>query len=555
MLPVPVAHWPLETDARDHAGPHDGDATAVRFAPVAGRGAAAFDGITSRIVVPDDAWLRLGARPFSVSFWLRLPEQVTGVFGDCLSKFDAARRRGLTCRAGGSSPGYSSVADVRSLHAGIDDGLLGEWTDHGKPWPSNTLVSTLTVFDGRLYTGIADALPGEAAPAVFRHGGGSDWEYCGRLDVDPRTRSVMSLIVHQGALYAGTGTWDWDKSMAGHCGPTHVFRWEGGTSWQDCGVFGQGVRVLSLASFDGRLYAGDDRGMVHRMDAEGTWSCCGQLGAHDRVNALMVHQGRLYGAPHGAIFRYDGGARWTCVGGAPDRRDGLFGENQTHTLQVYQGHLWAGMWPQGKVLRYEGGPGEWTDTGQLGIATDVYRINEVNDLTVYNGKLYTGALPLGEVYRYEQDGEWTGVGRLVHNEQMNPTDIFSWNRVPCMAVFQGRLFAGTSTCHGIASAAPHPGVGRVWSVEAGRNACFDGDLGSRWRHVAVVRGAERLTIYVDGAAAASSAPWGGQCLDLATTEPLVIGAGAQGTLHGWMADVRLYDSALGEKEIIELAAD
>lgn len=86
------------------------------------------------------------------------------------------------------------------------------------------------------------------------------------------------------------------------------------------------------------------------------------------------------------------------LGDAPDRRDALFGENQTHTLQVYDAHLWAGMWPQGKVLRYEGGvnPGRWTDTGQLGINTDTYRINEVNDLTVYNGKMYAGVIPLGE---------------------------------------------------------------------------------------------------------------------------------------------------------------
>lgn len=554
MALVPIAHWPLATDARDHAGRHHGRSTGVRFESVAGRAAAAFDGRDSRIVLPDRAALRLGERPFTLSFWVRLPDGVTGVRGDVVSKFDARRRRGLTARVAGSSPGYNSVSDVRSLHVGIDDGLLGEWTDHGKPWPSNTLISTLTVYNGELYTGIADALPSERTPAVFRLRGVRDWESCGRLDVDPRTRSVMSLIVHQGTLYAGTGTWDWDKSIAGNCGPTHVFRYEGGTAWHDCGQFGSGVRVLSLASFEGGLYAGDDRGMVHRMDGDGAWTCCGQLGAHDRVNAMMVHQGRLYGAPHGAIFRYDGGTEWTCVGGAPDRRDGLFDENQTHTLQVYRGHLWAGMWPQGKVLRCEGEPGQWTDTGQLGISTAVHRINEVNDLTVYNGKLYAGVIPLGEVYRYEADGEWTRVARLVHNEEMRPTDIYSWNRVPSMAVFRGRLFAGTSTCHGIASAEPHPEVGRVYSIEAGRNASFDGDLGTQWRHVAVVREVERLRLCVDGRAAAASAPWGGRPLDLATEEPLLIGAGEQGPLHGWLSDVRLYDQAVDEPAIAALAA-
>jgi hypothetical protein len=91
------------------------------------------------------------------------------------------------------------------------------------------------------------------------------------------------------------------------------------------------------------------------------------------------------------------------------------------------------------------------------------------------------------VFRYETDGSWTRIRRLVGNDAMDPGDIRSWNRVPCMAVFQGRLFAGTSTCHGIAAAHPHPDVGRVFSAEAGRNVSFDGDLGPEWRHVAIVR--------------------------------------------------------------------
>lgn len=553
--PAPVARWKLDTDARDCAGAHHGQARGVRFATVAGRSAAAFDGVESCILVPDHPALRLGEKPFTLSFWLRLPERLTTAFGDVLSKLDATRRRGLTCRIAGSSPGYSSVADVRSIHVGIDDGVLGDWADHGKPWPSNTLISTLSVFRGALYTGIADALPGENTPTVFRFCGGSNWEYCGKLDVDPRTRSVMAMIVHDGALYAGTGTWDWDKSMAGNCGPTQVFRYEGGTTWRDCGQFGSGVRVLSLASFDGKLYAGDDRGMVHRMDGDGQWTFCGQLGSHDRVNAMMVFHGHLYGAPHGAIFRYEGGTQWTCVGGAPDRRDALFGENQTHTLQVYASHLWAGMWPQGKVLRYEEdeNPSRWTDTGQLGISTDTYRINEINDLTVYNGKMYAGVIPLGEVYRYEADGNWTRVARLVHNDQIDERDVHSWNRIPSMAVFQGRLFAGTSTCHGIASAQPHPEVGRVYSVEAGRNVSFDEDLGSQWRHIAIVRDAQHLRLYVDGRPVASSSPLGEHRLDLANDQPLLIGSGAQNQLTGWLSELRLYDQAIDAADILALA--
>lgn len=51
--PAPVARWKLDTDARDCAGAHHGQARDVRFATVAGRSAAAFDGFESCILVPD----------------------------------------------------------------------------------------------------------------------------------------------------------------------------------------------------------------------------------------------------------------------------------------------------------------------------------------------------------------------------------------------------------------------------------------------------------------------------------------------------------------------
>jgi hypothetical protein len=536
----PIAHWPLTRDASDAGGVHHGVAQNVVFRD----NAAIFNGVDSCITVPDHPALRLGTRPFTLTARLKLEPRLTSVYGDVISKFDPARRKGFSIRIGSSSPGYSSISDVRSVYAGIDDAKLGDWQDHGKPWPSNTLISTLTVFRGNLYTGIADALTGESAPAIFRFRGGSEWEFCGRLDVDPLTRSVMAMIVHEGNLYAGTGTWDWDKSLNGICGPTHVFRYEGGTRWHDCGQFGTGKRVLSLASFDGTLYAGDDRGMVHRLDDNGQWTFCGQLGSHDRVNAMMVFRGRLYGAPHGAIFRYEGGTQWTCVGGAPDRRDAMFDENQTHALQVYDSHLWAGMWPQGKVLRYEGGenPGRWTDTGQLGIGTDVVRINEINDLTVYNGKLFAGVIPLGEVYRYESDRHWTRIARVVHNDAFDERDIRTWNRVPCMAVFQGRLFAGTSTCHGNASARPHPQVGRVYSIETGRNVAFDDDLGAGWHQVTFVRDETELRLFIDGKLVSRSATFVAGDIDLTNTLPLRLGVGPQNHFTGALRDVRLYDS-------------
>ena len=105
-------------------------------------------------------------------------------------------------------------------------------------------------------------------------------------------------------------------------------------------------------------------------------------------------------------------------------------------------------------------------------------------------------------------------GAGTHHGQMDGKDVYSWNRIPSMAVFQGRFFAGTSTCHTIASARPHSEVDRVYSIEAGRNASFDEDLGAQWRHVAIAREARHLRLYIDGRLVFSSAPLEGQERDL-----------------------------------------
>ena len=144
---------------------------------------------------------------------------------------------------------------------------------------------------------------------------------------------------------------------------------------------------------------------------------------------------------------------------------------------MYDGHLHAGTWPYGSVMRYEGET-NWTDTGQLGIPTDKYRINEVNDLRVYNGKFYAGVIPKAEVYRYEADGDWTMLRRMVRDLFWAGDNDTTWFRVPAMTVFQGKLFHGTSTCHGTADPMRPAESGRVYAMEAGKNVSYDDDLGA-----------------------------------------------------------------------------
>ena len=127
---------------------------------------------------------------------------------------------------------------------------LSEWEDCGRPWPSNSLIPCLIVFDGELYSCIADADRTEDKARVFRYAGGTKWVDCGRLGNDPHHHSVQAMVVHDGKLYAGTGIYDWVQAMGQlkdkpPASPTRVFVYEGGTRWRDLGQVGYGSRAVS----------------------------------------------------------------------------------------------------------------------------------------------------------------------------------------------------------------------------------------------------------------------------------------------------------------------
>ena len=435
--PKLIAHWKMDGDCQDAVGAHHGAGHSIKF--VEGRdgrpqGAAQFNGVDSFIEVDNHEELEMATKDFSIAMWVNLPENLESAHGDLLTKFDGVRRKGYNLSLTGSSPSYGSLGDAKNLHFGIDDAIVGSWLHCGKPWKSNPLISTLTVYKGNLYTGIADASRPEDACHVFRYAGGTDWVDCGRVGDHPLAVTVFTMIVHKGELYAGTGVWDWDRAHAGIGGPNHVYRYAGGTRWEDCGQFGNGYRTMALVSYKGDLYAGDDEVKFYRYEGDKKWAFCGQLGPANEIlfQSATVFQGQLYGSSMSAMYRYEGGTKWECIGRNPH------GMVQVHKLQVFAGRLYAGTWPHGKVLRYEGGE-EWSDCGQLGIPTDKYQINEVNDLTVYNGKLYAGVIPKAEVWRYEHNPKWqirstnwTLLRSLVERSSWNPADVHTWFRVPCL---------------------------------------------------------------------------------------------------------------------------
>ena len=555
-----IAHWKLNGDAQDATGTHHGRLTNIGFGPGPGGGpggAATFNGLNSVIEVPDHAALRLGTAEFTAALWARCQKPMRGVFGDLLSKFDGPTRCGFSWNVSGSSAAYSSMSDTRHLHFGIDDGMIGAWEDCGRPWPSNPLITGLVAFEGRLYAGIADAADPKDAGRVFRYEGGRRWIDCGRLGADPKHLSAMSMLVHDGKLYAGTGVWDWsragDKKGVFQPSPAHVFVYEGGTTWRDLGqISDRGVRVLSLASFENELYAGlDKRGGGHCVKYDGSnWT---DLGAPDGQNfeCLLPLGGVLYGLTHGSMYRYAGPGRWECIGSKPH------GITQIHSATVYQGKLHAGTWPQGYVLRYEGGQ-DWTITGRVGIPEGLAEINEINSLTVHNGKLYAGVLPKAQLWRYETDGQWTLIGNLAGRADFIPDNVgdhvYTWMRVTCLATHDGRLFAGTGTCHGEAAHLDlEKTCGRVWAWQAGHMVSHEHDLGGDWVHLAAVRAKRQLRLYVNGELAEQSALPSANVLDLTVPRNLLIGAGPQGSFDGALADVRLYAGALDAGEIRELA--
>src|ERR1051325_11532478 len=173
-----------------------------------------------------------------------------------------------------------------------------------------------------------------------------------------------------------------------------------------------------------------------------------------------------------------------------------------------------------------------------------HRINEINDLTIYNGKLYAGLLPKGQVFRLWQGDQWTLIKQLVDNDAYDPRLVETWNRAPSMAVYRGRLFVGTSNCHGSFDTCPHP--------QAGRNVSYDDDLGGGWHHLVAVMDQTELRLYVDGKLASRSASFAPGVFNLSNGKSLDLGVGPQNHFSGSLSDVRIYDRALDEGNVAAL---
>ena len=304
----------------------------------------------------------------------------------------------------------------------------------------------------------------------------------------------MPLIVHDGSLYAGTSTYDWTRIQSPDYEPGHVYRYAGGTQWDDMGQIGDDRTVNSMASYSGKLYVGGGPATwaVFTQGGDGQWTPS-KVFEKEGPKKLFPHTMRTYRgklfAAFPSAYSFDG-KEWTYAG-VPSPPESTL---QTHSLTVYQGKLTAGTWPEAKVSRYLGGE-NWEVFGRVGVDG-----TEVNSLVVYNGKLYGGSIPRAEVARYDGTPQWTTIKQFYSPAGWTPVppmengghptndELNAWSRVTSMTIYDGKLFAGIASCTSSPLDAPADIRGRIFSMEAGKNVSYDDDLGPGWKHITAVRG-------------------------------------------------------------------
>ena len=526
-----IAHWPLSGDAKDRSGnEHHATVSGPIEFDVSGpdgqrNGAAQFNGRDTFLRVPAAVGRAMGRGDFTLSAWVHTDASMDDVPGDIISQYDPKQRRGFHLTLKNNAGVANSQANFRQLQFGIDNNRQTEWTDCGRP--GNTILAfALTVYDGNLYAGTCE--PGEDESGhVYRYDGDSKWIDCG---APSSCNAVTAMAVHDGKLYAGVGKYRLRGSALEESKNTNlggrIYRYDGGTSWTDCGQLPQVEAVGALAVYRGKLYASSlyRPAGFFRYDGGTNWTDCGTPGK--RVEALGVYNGYMYATSYdgGLVFRYDG-TRWTDCGqlGPADQN------TQTYSFAVYGGRLYVGTWRTGRVYRFED-VDRWTDVGRLGEEL------EVMGMLVHNGRLVAGTLPLAEVYSYEGDTTWQ---RLV---QLDKTPEVRYRRAWTMAEFAGRLYCSTLPS------------GHVFSYEAGQSAMWDRAFPPGWHHVAAVKRGDRLQLFVDGKGVSESGPFDPQAYDLASDAPLRIGFGQNDYFHGRLSDVRCYDRALSREEIARLAS-
>jgi len=548
-----VGHWKLQGDCRDYSGKgNHGVNHGVKLED------GTFDGVSGYIEVPNHPSLDLGSGDFAICARIHTEAEVNDILGDVLDKYDSDLRRGVTLWVKSSAGGYQSQGTDQHVCFGIDNARTSDWMDCGRPnQTSNYVSNSLTVFQGKLYAATIDAKDERDWRHVYRYEGQNRWTDCGQVGTGKST-GVGPLIVHQGHLYGITTTYDWTRVRTGPYEPGRVYRYAGGTKWDDCGQPSDDRTLNCAASYKGKLYVGGGPQTwgVYVQEGEGRW---GESKLFPKSgpqkcfpHTMCCFNGKLYvGWP--SVYAFDG-EKWTYAGVPSEPERTL----QTHSLTVYRGQLCAGTWPLAKVSRYLGGE-KWQEFGRVGEDG-----TEVNSLVVYNGKLYGGSIPRAEVCRHDGEEKWTSLKRFYSPPGWIPVppadnggkptreQVSEWSRVTSLTIYDGRLFASIGSCTSSVLDAPADVRGRVYSMEAGKCISHDNDLGPGWKHIVAIREKGLLKLFVNGKLAANSSAFDQSEYDISNDRPLRIGFGQTDYFCGKISDVRIYNRALRDAEIAAL---
>jgi hypothetical protein len=139
------------------------------------------------------------------------------------------------------------------------------------------------------------------------------------------------------------------------------------------------------------------------------------------------------------------------------------------------------------------------------------------------------------VYQFDDDNRWRKL------TQLDSTPEVKYRRAWTMAEYQGQLFCSTLPS------------GRVHACEVGKLVTWDDEFPTGWHHVAAVKSAGKLQLFVDGEIKSSSSEFDPKVFDVTNGQPLKIGCGPNDFFNGRLRDVRLYQRALTPTETASLA--
>ncbi len=529
---LPVAHWPLAGDTHEVSGLSSKlhGHFDLRVAGPSGRAETAVEARDA------EAWLEVAATAapqvasgdFSTCAWVYFDEMTPEPVGGLVDQFDPSAERGWHLSMVSNAAATSSQANRRQLQFGIAASPHeAQWIDCGRPGKA-VLVFALATYDGSLFAATCEPGADESGHVLrYAHPNAGefkqaqpvaeDWVDCGSPD---SANSVTALAVFEGQLYAATGRYRLRGSSLPDSPNQHpggnVYRYLGEKRWEWCGKLGTSESINGLVVFRGRLYASSTYSPgVFRYEGQTRWTDIGTVNGR-RIEALTVFDDSIFGGGYdaGEIYRYTPEIGWRVVGSLPET-------TQTYGFGIYRSQLYVGTWPGGSVYRFDND--RWTSCGRLGSE------KEVMPIVVSHGGMFAGTLPLAEVYRYQGDTTWRRLAAL------DTTPDVVYRRVWCMAVHSGQLFAGTLPS------------GHVYRCQPSPLATVD--LAAGWHHVAGIREQGRLRIAVDGKTVARSEQFDSAQFDLSTEAPLRIGAGPQAGFRGRLADVRIYNRALGDDEL------